>query len=194
MRSATEVEGSKLLKALGIDPGTHRLGYAVVTRENGAVHVSEMDVIALNGRWSLTRRFQTIYEGLRDVFDRHAPDLMMIETPFYHHNVQTSLKLGRVIGIAMALAFERGVSVEEISPAEAKKRITGNGRASKVLMERFLSRAFGQDTAYNPHLPDAVDALGIAYAHFVMPSVFASDKKASWKAFLRDNPHRIRKP
>ncbi len=189
-----EKERPKLLKVIGIDPGTHRLGFAVLAAGEGSPFLEEMDTLALNGRWSLVRRLQAVHEGIRDVCDRHAPDLLMIETPFYHHNVQTSLKLGRVIGIVMALAFERGIVVEEISPAEVKKRITGNGRASKALMERFLSRPFGRSDAYRPQLPDAVDALGIAYAHFVMVSMpTGGRKKTSWQAFLRDNPHRIRR-
>ncbi len=185
-------EGPKLRKALGIDPGTHRMGYAVVECTSRGCRLHEMGALRLNGRWALARRFECIHRELSRLFETHRPQVVVIETPFYHHNVQTSLKLGRVIGLAMALAFAHGTEYCEISPAEVKKRITGNGRASKAMLERFLRQHFGADARYEANSADAVDALGIAYAYFTSDGR-TPRRSVSWEAFIRAHPERIRR-
>jgi crossover junction endodeoxyribonuclease RuvC len=61
----------------------------------------------------------------------------------------------------MVLFLRYGIPVQEYTPIELKKYITGNGKADKMLVQRTIRRFF--KLADLPEFNDAADALGLAY-------------------------------
>ncbi|HCB51528.1 TPA: hypothetical protein DEP21_03055 [Patescibacteria group bacterium] len=61
----------------------------------------------------------------------------------------------------MMLFSKNNIPVQEFTPIELKKYITGNGKAEKMLVQKMIMKFYRlQDIpAYN----DAADALGLAY-------------------------------
>jgi crossover junction endodeoxyribonuclease RuvC len=59
------------------------------------------------------------------------------------------------------LFLKNEIPVQEYSPIELKKYITGNGKADKMLVQRTIMRFF--KLADLPEFNDAADALGLAY-------------------------------
>ncbi|MEF2175486.1 MAG: crossover junction endodeoxyribonuclease RuvC [Candidatus Absconditabacteria bacterium] len=53
------------------------------------------------------------------------------------------------------------IIVNEFSPIELKKNITGNGNAEKVLVQSYIKKIFNLKNL--PEYDDAADALGLAY-------------------------------
>jgi crossover junction endodeoxyribonuclease RuvC len=53
------------------------------------------------------------------------------------------------------------IPVQEYSPIELKKYITGNGKADKMLVQKTIRRFF--KLVDFPEFDDAADALGLAY-------------------------------
>jgi crossover junction endodeoxyribonuclease RuvC len=51
--------------------------------------------------------------------------------------------------------------VQEYTPIELKKYITGNGKANKMLVQRTIMRFFKLSSL--PKFSDVADALGLAY-------------------------------
>lgn len=64
-------------------------------------------------------------------------------------------------GILMMLAVKNGAALQEFSPIELKKFITGNGKAEKLLVQRTVMKIFNLQEM--PEYNDAADALGLAY-------------------------------
>lgn len=64
-------------------------------------------------------------------------------------------------GILMMLAIKNGAALQEFSPIELKKFITGNGKAEKLLVQRTVMKIFKLQEM--PEYNDAADALGLAY-------------------------------
>jgi crossover junction endodeoxyribonuclease RuvC len=93
----------------------------------------------------------------------HAPDVVAVETAFYHKNVKSTLVLGHVRGVILLAAREAGIAVEEYAPREIKVAVTGNGGAGKEQVA-FMVRSL---LAVSEALPtDAADALAVALCHW----------------------------
>lgn len=176
---------------MGIDPGTRVMGYAFLEVSQKKLNMLEMGALTFSPKHSMTLRLKEIYEDVTTLVERHAPDVLAIEEPFYGKNVQSMLKLGRAQGIAMAIALHRDIPVFEYTPRKVKQAITGNGNASKEQVAAMLSNLL--------HIPvqteclDASDALAIALCHHYESTSFVSAAGGAkdWAQFLSRNKDRI---
>ncbi len=103
------------------------------------------------------------------------------------------LKLGRVQGLTMGIAFSKNIPVTEYEPKKVKLSVTGNGNASKEQVAKMVEVIGG--IKFDETLLDATDALGIAICHhFHGNSVTSTIKgtKKGWGAFVSENPDRIK--
>ena len=178
---------------LGIDPGTNIMGYGVLKVTNGKAEMLTMGVIDLRKYGDGYLKLGHIYERVTSIIEGYLPDEMAIEAPFLNKNVQTTLKLGRAQGTAIAAAIQRGVPVHEYAPMKIKMAITGNGAASKEQVAGMLQRILKFDQDALSKFMDATDALGAAYCHFMQmnrPESQAHYK--GWKDFVNKNKERIK--
>ncbi len=74
--------------------------------------------------------------------------------------MHTALKLGETRGAIISASWRAKVSIGEITPAEVKKRITGNGRSGKEEVSRSIQALLNFDRKNLPS--DVTDALAIA--------------------------------
>jgi crossover junction endodeoxyribonuclease RuvC len=133
-----------------------------------------------------------IFERVTGIIDGYLPDEMAIEAPFLNKNVQTTLKLGRAQGTAIAAAIQHGVPVHEYAPMKIKMAITGNGAASKEQVAGMLQRLLHIAEEEMPKFLDATDALGAAYCHFMQMGAPKVEKGyKSWKDFVTKNPDKV---
>ncbi|MBR1576389.1 MAG: crossover junction endodeoxyribonuclease RuvC [Bacteroidales bacterium] len=179
---------------LGIDPGTNLLGFGIVRVDTkGRPGFVDMGVLDLRKEKDAYAKLHRIFEKVGTLCDLHHPDDLAIESPFYGHNAQVILKLGRAQGAAMMAALSRGIPVFEYAPRKAKMAICGNGAASKEQVSLIVQRTLGIDI--EEKWLDATDALAIAMCHYYqLTSPLTSTKAATnWKKFLEANPGRIKK-
>ena len=177
---------------LGIDPGTNIMGYGVIKVKDNKAEMVTMGVIDLRKFGDGYLKLGHIFERVTGIIDGYLPDEMAIEAPFLQKNVQTTLKLGRAQGTAIAAAIHHGVPVHEYAPMKIKMAITGNGAASKEQVAGMLQRLLHIAEEDMPKFLDATDALGAAYCHFMQmgtPKVEKSYK--SWKDFVTKNPDKV---
>ena len=99
------------------------------------------------------------------------------------------LKLGRAQGVAMAAALAREIPITEYAPKKVKQSVTGTGNASKEQVASMIQTLLKIKEA--PKLLDATDALGVALCHHYQGGN-STPKNKSWRAFLTDNPDRIK--
>ena len=178
---------------LGIDPGTNIMGYGVIKVMGSKVEMVTMGVIDLRKFGDGYLKLGHIYERVTGIIDGYLPDEMAIEAPFLQKNVQTTLKLGRAQGTAIAAAIQHGVPVHEYAPMKIKMAITGNGAASKEQVAGMLQRLLKFDKDALSKFMDATDALGAAYCHYMQMSRPVSDVNyKGWKDFVNKNKDRVK--
>ena len=178
---------------LGIDPGTRFLGYGLLRINQDKVTILQYGVLNLTKYTTQGAKFLKIHERVLGIIDEFLPDEIAIESPFFGKNVQSMLKLGRVQGMVMSLAFSKSIPIAEYEPKKIKQSVTGNGNASKEQVAKMVE-IIG-NIKLDAKLHDATDALGIAICHhFHNKNISSTIKgtKKGWGAFVTENPERIK--
>jgi len=187
-------EGKKATKEkiiLGIDPGTNVMGYGLILVEGNKYNLIQFGVIHLKKYSGHELKLKKIFERITGLIDEFHPDAVALEAPFYGENVQSMLKLGRAQGVAMAAALAREIPIAEYSPKKVKQSVTGNGNSSKEQVAEMLKTLLHIKEI--PKLLDATDALAVAICHhFHDGRLQTRGRTAGWKAFLDENPNRIK--
>ncbi len=178
---------------LGIDPGTRYLGYGLLRITNDKVTVLQYGVLNLTKYTTQGAKFLKIHERVLGIIEEFLPDEIAIESPFFGKNVQSMLKLGRVQGMVMSLAFSKSIPIAEYEPKKIKQSVTGNGNASKEQVAKMVE-IIG-NIKLDAKMHDATDALGIAICHHFHNNNISSTLKGTkkgWGAFVTENPERIK--
>ena len=151
------------MRVLGIDCGTERTGWGVISSDGRSHRVVGQGVIVTSSRDGLELRLRTIAAGLRVVLAEHRPDAAAVEEVFYSQNVKTALKLAHVRGVALLAIAEAQVALGEYSPLEVKTSVVGYGRAQKHQVGRMVRTLTGFDREWESE--DVSDALAVAICH-----------------------------
>jgi crossover junction endodeoxyribonuclease RuvC len=174
---------------LGIDPGTSLMGFGVLCSVGNKVNVLDYGVVKLSGFNSHALKLQKIFYSVLSIIDKHKPDEVALEAPFYGKNVQSMLKLGRAQGVAMAAALSREIAISEYAPRRVKQAITGNGNASKEQVAYMVVKMLSIDVV---DFFDVSDALAVGLCHiFQLKTKKITSGSASWKSFIKANPGRV---
>lgn len=151
------------MRVLGIDCGTERTGWGVITSDGRRHRVIAHGVIRTSARDALEIRLREIAESLREVVAEHKPDAAAVEEVFYSQNVKTALKLAHVRGVALLAVAEASLSLGEYSPLEVKTSVVGYGRAEKQQVSRMVRILTGLEQEMETE--DVSDALAVAICH-----------------------------
>ncbi|NBU36533.1 MAG: crossover junction endodeoxyribonuclease RuvC, partial [Bacteroidetes bacterium] len=81
-------------RILGVDPGTVKMGYALLEINGNQMKSLDLGVIFLDILNDHPSRLLKIWERLKAIIDQFQPTVMAIEAPFYAKNIQSMLKLG----------------------------------------------------------------------------------------------------
>ena len=124
-----------MIRLLGIDPGTNLTGYACVAFEpNGKEpELVEAGVIRLPSSASIGVRLVHLADDLEVIFTQFSPQKVVVESIFAHKVFQSAgLLMGHARGVVLLTATRKGIATDELAPAEVKRALTGNGRATKA--------------------------------------------------------------
>ena len=147
--------------ALGIDPGTATCGFGVVRLEAGGdVRLIDAGVVRTPSNVPEAERLERLYAALRGLIGEHRPDRVAVERLFFQRNVQTAMAVGQARGVALLVAAEARVPIDEPTPNEVKQQICGNGSADKAQVAAMVERLLGVRLEGVPD--DATDALAAA--------------------------------
>ena len=145
---------------LGIDPGTAICGFGVVALESGSLRMVDAGSIRTPSNASDGERLRQLHGALQGLIAEHQPQRIGIERLFFQRNVQTAMAVGQARGIALLVAAETGVPIDEPTPNEVKQAVCGNGAADKAQVAAMVERLLGVRLAGVPD--DATDALAVA--------------------------------
>lgn len=149
---------------LGIDPGLRITGYALVSCNGSSVELLEAGTLKTVDGDALENRLKTIYEGLEDVISEFRPDAVSVERLYSHYkHPQTAVVMGHARGIIYLCAARHNLPLNSYASTRIKKALTGNGRASKLQMQRAVKNIFKMNDLPDP--PDIADAIAAALCH-----------------------------
>ena len=80
-----------------------------------------MDVLILKKLENHPLKLKEIFQFTISLIEKHKPDELAIEAPFFGKNVQSMLKLGRAQGVAIAAALSKSIPITEYSPKKIKQ-------------------------------------------------------------------------
>lgn len=147
---------------MGIDPGTRRLGWGVVSATGTRLaHVAHGVIVAAEAL-PLAARLAKIDDELRVVIAEHAPAECGVEAIFFARDPSAAAKLGHARGVVFLALFRAGVAIHEYPPATVKRAVAANGRAEKDQVARMVAAMLRLPA---PPPADAADALAVAITH-----------------------------
>lgn len=151
------------MRVLGIDPGLRIAGYGCIEYEQSerSPTLVEAGAIKLKTKQSVSFRLAQLYKDIQEAIDELKPELLAVETIFTHsRQVATATILGHARGVILLAAEQASLPIIELAPAEIKKSMTDNGRATKSQIQHAVVNILRLKETPNP--PDVADALAIA--------------------------------
>jgi len=148
---------------LGVDPGLTTLGLAAVARRDRRPELVFATAVRTSPEDPEPLRLATIAEAIRLAIAEYRPEAMAVERVAWNKNQQSAMHVARATGVALLVAAEIGVTVEEYGPLEVKMAVTGQGNAEKAQVRDALERFHG--LADVPTQADAADAVAVALCH-----------------------------
>lgn len=152
------------MRILGIDPGLRTTGFGVLDVEGPALRYVASGVIqtAQAEQGNLPARLKVLFDGIRELQARYAPDVAAVEIVFVNVNPQATLLLGQARGACVTALVAGELPVAEYTALQMKQAVAGHGKAAKAQVQAMV-----QHMLQLPGLPgpDAADALGLAITH-----------------------------
>jgi crossover junction endodeoxyribonuclease RuvC len=145
---------------LGLDPGSLHTGYGLLDKQGSQLRVVAAGRISPPRGLELPARLAHLVAELESLLARTPPELAVLEAPFFGLNARSLIVLAQARGALLATLARRGLEIREVSPAEVKSAVTGNGRADKEQVARMVRLLLGARDALWP--ADATDALAVA--------------------------------
>ena len=142
---------TRSVRVLGIDPGTRIAGYAVLDFEGASARIVDAGIFRLSAEASLAVRLQQVFDDVGALLREHRPTHVALEAIFVHpEHARTAVQMAHGRGVVMLAAQQAGVPIAELPPAEIKKALTGNGRATKEQIQRAVMSQCGLTSMPEP--------------------------------------------
>lgn len=147
------------MRILGIDPGSRNCGLSIVQTQPLKVLHAESVVLPGDTAESLSAWANHI----DDWITKWRPWRIAMESVFFNKNVSSAVKVGEARGVVIALGALHGCQVASYTPQQAKKHLTGDGRAKKDDILKCIRSLHGSVVSRSDHANDA-SALAICDA------------------------------
>lgn len=154
------------MKILGIDPGSIRCGYGLISLQRRGAHYITSGTISPTQTRPLHERLRYIYEGITGIIRTHRPDHLVVEKIFFAKSVRAAISLGYARAIVLLAAASEGIDLQERSALEVKKSVVGYGRAEKSQVEKMVRLILNLQGELSPDSADAL-ALALCYANAI---------------------------
>ena len=142
------------MRYLGIDPGTTRIGFAVIEDDGRALRALSWGILAaVDGA-------PGVADALDELIRTWAPDAAAIEKLFFLNNKRSAMAVSEMRGVLMLTLARRQLPTYEFTPLQVKQQVCGHGRADKLQVERVVRMLLKIRQPIRPD--DAADALALA--------------------------------
>jgi crossover junction endodeoxyribonuclease RuvC len=146
---------------LGLDPGTARLGFGVLSMEGSRIVHLAHGCLETPKILPQAARLEDLHRRLGELLARYRPGLIGVEKLYFSRNVRTAMSVSEARGMILLAAQAAGARITEHAPMQVKQAVVGYGGAEKRQVQAMVARILSLETVPEPD--DAADALAIAY-------------------------------
>ena len=151
-----------MTRVLGIDPGTHRIGWGVVDGTPSRSDLVGCGCIELPKGTGTAEYLLKIQSEIENLIIKYQPERLGIESLFVQKNLKTAMTVAQARGVILYTFAKHTLSWTELSPNTIKSTVAGAGNAGKLEVERMVGLLLHIDTT--KLLDDTTDALAVALA------------------------------
>ncbi len=151
------------MKVISIDPGTGRLGWAILEKKEGKESLIECGCLETKAHTSLEIRLELIYEHITAKILEHKPDQFTCESLFFATNAKTAFDVGAARGVILLAAQKAHLPISQYTPLQVKSSLTGYGQADKKQIQFMVTKILHLKETPKPD--DAADAVAIGLTH-----------------------------
>lgn len=152
------------MKILGVDPGIERTGWSIIntlTKQlelNGLITTSKNDEISF--------RLYELQNQIERLIIEHNIKILAIEKIYSHKKILMNLdKILQARGVILSMAGKYSLEVQEFTPTQIKKALTGSGKATKEDIIRTVYKIYHiKNDTYTDDVYDAI-AIGLTCFH-----------------------------
>lgn len=147
---------------MGIDPGTARVGWAVISIDHSRPRALSYGCIMTSPQ-APERRLLAIHVELTSLLENHKPHVLALEDVFFATNAKTAIPVGQARGVVLLACAQHNITVISYAPRAIKLAIAGDGMADKTQVTKMVCQILALDSVPKPD--DTSDALAIALTH-----------------------------
>jgi crossover junction endodeoxyribonuclease RuvC len=150
---------------LGIDPGTHRMGFAILkSLPRFRFEILEYGTKEIPSGTGVAESLLFIRKEVVHLVSIFQPNLASVEELFFNKNLKTAAKVYQARGVILLTLAESGIPLVEPTATQIKKGVTGSGRADKKQIRSALQLILGlKDLKGHDDSWDAVAAAFVGY-------------------------------
>ncbi len=145
--------------ALGIDPGTRRIGYGIVRENGGALEFITAGILKIESK-NDAGALEEAKKEIDAIIKKHRPEIVAVEKLYFAKNQKTAIAVAQARGVILLAIQENGLSLRECTPNEVKLGVTGYGGADKKAVLKMVRLILGKNDI--DVIDDASDALALA--------------------------------
>lgn len=150
---------------LGIDPGTHRLGWGIISGNASKQSYIASGCIENAPHTTPDIYLPNIHREISTIITQYQPDIIGIESLLFQKNVNTAIPVAEARGIIRLIAAGNNISVIETAPNTIKLSVAGSGSANKTEVTRMVGLLLGIEVSKKRD--DELDALAVAISTLV---------------------------
>ncbi len=152
---------------IGIDPGTHRVGYAVIAETTEGWCALDSGVFQFPRRLPVPERLSRLYDEVSTLLAEHPADCLVVEEPYVRpFGMRSALVVAQSVGVVKLAAVKAGVPVVSYPYTQAKRVLVGSGAASREVLKVAVQRLLNLPVP--PPWQDTVDAFAFALCHCLL--------------------------
>lgn len=160
MRSVSK---GRVMRILGLDPGTARTGFGLIERDGQQVRMIECGLLETKPGPSPAERLQDIAQQLEKLLSRTKPDAVAVEKLFFATNSKTAMAVAEARGVILATCTAAGLQPGEYTPLQIKQSVAAYGQASKTQVATMVCKLLHLKETPKPD--DVTDSLAVALCH-----------------------------
>lgn len=151
------------MRVLGVDPGTGRLGWAIVEKNHRQESLIACDCIETPTHTDLPQRLALIFKTLNSAIKKYRPDQAAVEDLFFARNQKTVISVAAARGVVLLACHLADLPIKNYTPLQIKSSLTGYGNADKKQVQYMVAQILKVKNL--PKLDDTVDAIAVALTH-----------------------------
>ncbi len=151
------------MRILGIDPGFERVGIAIVEKNKETQNREQLiysDCFKTSPSLPFSERLGLIGEEVKNIINKHNPDILAIETLLFNSNQKTAMKVAEARGVMVYEAARKNLEICEYTPLQIKIAVAGYGRADKKQVTRMVNQLIKIEKPIK--YDDEIDAIAVS--------------------------------